>query len=137
MAGERIAQMIKAARGNEQDFSDVLFGQVTQNKPLIIRVDNRFEVTEQHLVLSRNVQPYSVKVEVPTIASSSTGFVQPPVLAGKIDVNSDVSYQNVVTDVTVGSRLINIQIFRALEVGDYVSLIRSQKGQLYYVLDRR
>lgn len=31
----------------------------------------------------------------------------------------------------------SIQVFRDLRVGDKVSMIRGQKGQLYYILDRR
>lgn len=137
MAGERIAQMLKKAQGNEQDFTDILFGRVTGVNPLKINVENRFEVTQRHLVLSKTVQSYSVNIEVPTVTSTSTDIIQPPVSDGKVDVDSDVSTRNVVTNVSVGSRQVTIPIFRTLQVGDQVSMIRAQKGQLYYVLDRR
>lgn len=137
MAGEKIAQLIKNAQGNEQDYSDILFGQVTGVDPLKINVENRFDVTQQHLVLSKTVQEYSVNIEIPTVSATTNDIVQPPVIENKVDVDSDVSYQNVVTGISVGSRQVTIPIFRALQVGDQVSMIRAQKGQLYYVLDRR
>lgn len=137
VAGEKIAQLIKNAKGNEQDYSDVLFGQVTNINPLTINVENRFDVTQQHLMLSKTVQEYSVTIELPTVSATTKDIVQPPVIENKVGVDSDVSYQNVVTGISVGSRQVTIPIFRSLQVGDQVSMIRAQKGQLYYVLDRR
>lgn len=32
---------------------------------------------------------------------------------------------------------VSLQVFRDLRAGDKVSMIRGQKGQLYYILDRR
>ena len=112
MAGENLARMLKDAKGNAQDFSDILYGKVTRINPLNIEVENRFTISKEHIVLSRVVQDQTVSFNVPT-------------------------YSMVGDDLREGSRSVSVQIFRNLKVGDEVSLLRGQKGQLYYVLDRR
>ena len=112
MAGERLARLFKDAKGNAQDFSDILYGKVTRTNPLSIEVENRFTISKEHIVLSRVVQDQSVSFSVPTYSLDGDNLRE-------------------------GSRNVTVQIFRDLKVGDEVSLLRGQKGQLYYVLDRR
>lgn len=63
MAGERLASAIKKAKGKESDYSDLVFGTVTSISPLKIRVDNRFEITAQFIILSRMVKNLTITID--------------------------------------------------------------------------
>lgn len=121
MAGERIARLLKDAKGNDQDRSDILYGRVTRTNPLQIEVEGRFKIGQEHLVLSRTVQDLTLSFNVPTYSPTYT----------------KIEDKNVVNGLNTGSQTVNLQVFRKLQVGDKVSMIRGRKGQLFYVLDRR
>lgn len=95
MAGERLANAIKKAKGKESDYSDLVYGTVTSTSPLKIRVDNRFEITSQFIILSRMVKNLTITID----EKKAT-------------------------------------VFRDLQVGDGVRMLRVQNGQKYYVLER-
>ena len=57
MAGNKLIQTIQSmAKPPIGETTDLLFGEVTSVSPLKIRVDNRFEVDEQFLILSALVK---------------------------------------------------------------------------------
>ena len=99
MAGEKLASRIKQAKPGPSDLSDLVYGIVTQTSPLVIRVENRMNVTSNFLILSRMVKDLTVTI--------------------KIDGKS-------------GSAL----VFRNLQVGDGVTMLRVQQGKKFYVLER-
>lgn len=121
MAGERLASLIKNARPHETEMSDIVYGRVTSTSPLVVEVEGRFKIGKEHLVLSRTVQDLTLSFDVPTYSAN----------------HKNVNGESVVGSLNQGSRQISIQVFRDLRVGDKVSMIRGQKGQLYYILDRR
>jgi hypothetical protein len=103
MAGEQLARMIKDCKPNETDLSDMVYGLVTNTSPLTIRVDNRFSITNRHLILSQMVRPLAVTISVTIDGQTGSG---------------------------------SAQVFRSLQSGDRVRMLRVSKGQKYYVLDR-
>lgn len=115
MAGEKIAKRFKDTTNGLNQTSDLIFGVVTGISPLKIKVDNRFEVGESHLILSRMVKELSISISV------------------AVSVNVHVDGKNGVGD---GSGSGNALVWRGLQQGDKVSLLKVQKGQTYYVLER-
>ena len=99
MAGEKLASVIKRSKPKESELSDLIFGVVTSANPLTIRVDNRYSVGSQHLILSQMVRNLSVTV-------------------------------------TIEGKQGTAQVFRPLQAGDRVNMLRVSKGQMFYVLER-
>lgn len=99
MAGEKLAKMIMEAAPKKSDFSDLVFGKVISVSPLKIRVENRFEITKEFILLSKMVQ-------------------------------------NMIVTIRVDGKDYSGQVFRNLQTGDTVRMLKVHKGQLYYVLER-
>ena len=61
MAGNKLIQTIQnMAKPSVGETTDLLFGEVMSISPLKIRVDNRFEVDEQFLILSALVKETAI-----------------------------------------------------------------------------
>ena len=96
MAGEKLIRIMRdAGRTPQSKTTDLLFGVVTAISQLKIKVDNRFEVTADHLLLSALVKEKKVNID--------------------------------------GS---SVTLWRGLQVGDTVRLLRVNEGQMFYVLER-
>lgn len=95
MSVKKLAAEIKNNRPRPNENTDMVYGRVTSIRPLKIKVDSRFEIGANHLMLSQMVK-----------------------------------------ELTVWDGYTNLVIFRALTVGDRVRMLRVQKGQMYYVLER-
>lgn len=53
MAGNKLVSTLqKIAKPNVQELTNLLYGTITSIAPLKIKVDNRFEITEEFIVLS-------------------------------------------------------------------------------------
>ena len=63
MAGERLARAIKNQATNEKELSDLVFGVVISTSPLQIKVESRFTVSSEFLILSQMVKHKSVSFE--------------------------------------------------------------------------
>ena len=64
MAGEVLAGMLKNAKGNESETTDLVFGRVTSVSPLKIMVESRFEITYDFIILSQMVRDLTVYLDV-------------------------------------------------------------------------
>ena len=64
MAGEVLAGMLKKAKGNETQVTDLVFGRVTSVTPLKIMVESRFEITYDFIILSQMVRDLTVYLDV-------------------------------------------------------------------------
>ena len=102
---------------------DLLFGTVTSVGPLKIRVEQKLELGEAQLILTRNVSDHKVKIKGKNIQnffyigdSESTADVAPPHVHA------------------VGE--IEIEIKNALKTGEQVVLLKQRGGQKFLVLDR-
>ena len=121
MAGERLVKWMNELKISESDRTDFVFGEVIGISPLRVRVENRFDVGEDFLILSQMVKEH--KIQVPTPATVQTSQVE-------------IEGQSVVTAVSLEQGLQDIIIFRSLQIGDHVRMIRGQKSQLFYVIER-
>lgn len=99
MAGEKLARVIKDNRPKDSELSDLIYGLVTSINPLAIRIDNRYSVGRQHLILSQMVR-------------------------------------NLTVTITIDGKQGTAQVFRPLQIGDHVRMLRVSKGQKFYVLER-
>lgn len=123
MAGEKIAKRLKDISNDISRSSDLTFGKVISKNPLVIRIDNRFDVDENHLILSRLAEELTVNINV----SVSTVVGVSVSVDGKSGSGSGSGS---------GTGSGTNTIWRGLQVGDKVALLKLQKGQIYYVLER-
>lgn len=142
MAGELIARMISEAKNNvPSDSTDLIFGQVTSVSPLVVYVDSKYYIEEDLLVLMAPVKRKTISFTVNDISNSSSTsipYVTSSTFGEPGDSNSKSSASALSgTSHSHSPRVIEIEIFRDLKVGDKVYMIKGQKNQIYYVLDRR
>ncbi|CAD5900541.1 DUF2577 family protein [Carnobacterium maltaromaticum] len=137
MAGEILAKYLAEAKGNSQEFTDIVFGRVIELTPLKIQIDNRFEVGAEFLILSAMVQELKVKIKIPDTIAKQKKVFNVALKEKKPDITKDVEELMVVSEIMNNEKEIEIEVFKPLAVSDEVRMLRSQNGQLYYVLDRR
>lgn len=132
MAGEKFINIMqKVAKPVASETSDLMFGEVIKISPLKIRIDNRFEVDEKFLILSALVKKTTIKIperedntHTHTVAvhSTSSGGTTP--------------HTHEIPQMSTQAALPDILLWRGLEVGDTVRILRVNKGQMFYVLER-
>lgn len=74
MAGEKLARKIKDQSTNQNELSDLVYGVVTSAAPLRIRVDSRFEIGSEHLILSAMVQRKVISMTIDGKTGSAVVF---------------------------------------------------------------
>ena len=132
MVGNKLIQTIQSmAKPPIGETTDLLFGEVTSVSPLKIRVDNRFEVDEQFLILSALVK--ETIIQVPTAETSMHSHTIPghTTNSGGADPHT-----HTIPEMTTRSALPSITLWRGLIVGDKVRLLRVANGQMFYVIER-
>lgn len=125
--------------------AEVCFGEVTNDSPLEILVDQRLYLGEAQLVLTRNVTDFDTQVTVHWNTEGKLGKHKHEVkfsteTAGSIDphkhdLKGETEETNLFHTHTITGRKI-ITIHNRLVVGDSVILLRQQGGQKYIVVDR-
>ena len=103
---------------------DLLFGTVTSESPLKIRVEQKLELGEAQLILTRNVSDYKVKIT----GKNVQGFFFTDDSGGTADVVPPHVH-------ALGE--LEIEIKNALRTGEQVVLLKQRGGQKFLVLDRR
>lgn len=111
---------------NAQKPAEVCFGKVTSVSPLKIVVEQKMILGEAQLILSRNVTDFKTEVTVNMITEKSLEMDAP------ISENDQLDLAH--THQLIGKK--EITIHNSLVVGDLVILIRQQRGQKYFVMDR-
>lgn len=123
---------------------NLCFGIVTSASPLKINVEQKMELGEAQLLLSRNVTDYIMKLETsmetePAESSHSHAF------QGRTEWNEAYPHIHAFTGNTgesAGSHshwvsgVQEVTVKNSLQAGEKVLLIRQQGGQKYFVLDR-
>ena len=123
MAGERLVTAIKSAREPEGQRTELLFGRITRTTPLTVRIDGSgYDINsiDYELILSAMVRELILEVDTPTINVS----------------RGSVEDTQVVTDVSVTNNRQRLTVFRNLQVGDRVRILRCGRGQRFYILER-
>lgn len=101
---------------NNSSPSTWMIGEVVNESPLQIQIEQRLTIDEDLLILTRNVTDYMVQA---TIALNfSTG--------------SSEGHRHSVS----GTHDVPIQIHNGLQEGDFVLLLRQDGGQKFIVVDR-
>lgn len=138
MAGEKLAKALVGMVGEGSgDETDLLFGVVSSTSPLKVKIDNRFEVDSSFLILSMLVQPMKIKIESMT-TSTEGGFKHTHIINDKSGKVTD-EYKLVENSQTGHKHTVSgqeIQLWGGLQVGDTVRLLKVNKGQMFYVLER-
>lgn len=107
----------------------IVFGDVISSSPLKIKVEQKMTLTDEQLILAKNVTDYTVNATVEWTTESIT---------------HDHSYTDDGSNMTTGSNTHNhqvqgtksITIHNALQIGDKVLLLRMQGGQKFIVFDK-
>lgn len=123
---------------------NLCFGIVTSASPLKINVEQKMELGEAQLLLSRNVTDYTMKLEV-NMETESAESAHSHTFQGRTEWNEAYPHIHTFTGNTgesAGShshRISGVQevtVKNSLQAGEKVLLIRQQGGQKYFVLDR-
>ena len=158
--GEVIKKMAVGANDANAPTS-VLFGTVTSVEPLEITVEQKLKLTEEFLVLTKNVKDYTVNVtmdwntETTSLNANHSHSIE---VNSNISVSSDISpndnnqkiTNNVTGEVSVSVEQKNIDlthkhsikgtksimVHNALKINDNVILIQQQGGINFVVLDK-
>lgn len=158
--GEVIKKMAVGANDANAPTS-VLFGTVTSVEPLEITVEQKLRLTEEFLVLTKNVKDYTVNVTMDwntETTSLNANHSHSTEVNSNISVSSDISpndnnqkiTNNVTGEVSVSVEQKNIDlthkhsikgtksimVHNALKINDNVILIQQQGGINFVVLDK-
>ncbi len=101
---------------------DFLFGTVVSGSPLKIRVEQKMELGEAQLILTRNVSDFKVTIK--------GGNVQNFFYEGNAETAVAPPHVHALGE-------LEIEIKNALKAGDKVVLLKQRGGQKFLVLDRR
>lgn len=99
----------------------IRFGKVISINPLKIKIEQKITLTEQFLILTRNVKDYKVQMTVDHVTENKSGG------SGDASFASHNHEYKGKKEFTVHNGLI---------VGDEVVMIQMQGGQKYIVIDR-
>lgn len=117
MSGERLYAVMKAIAGRanpEEDQADLLYGLVKTVQPLRIEIENKYTLEEDRLYLSPFCNRKTIRLEINGHTHST-----PDGSTGSGGAVNQV-----------------VEIWRGLEVGDRVIMLRHGKGQGFYVMQR-
>lgn len=112
--------------------TEFVYGEVTSDRPLKIKVDNKFELDETFLILGQNVRETWIKI--PENDKFKHKHVIPEwrtEIGGSMDPHT-----HVIKTWETEEELPEIKLWRGLKTGDKVLMFRVKQGQLYYVLER-
>ena len=135
-ASRLVEAMRRAAKPKENDIVDIVVGTVTSMQPLKIKTD-KLELTESFLILSALCKEKIIKIPNDTLAHT---HIIPSVTTNSASVTDHGSHTHKVSQSETESNMgyfPDIQLWRGLQVGDDVYMIRCCQGQKYYVLQRK
>ncbi len=118
---------------------NVFFGEVQAVNPLKINVEQKLLLGESQLVLTRNVTDFDIMVTMNWETGDATEEGRSHTLEGLDSRGGGTSQTPPETTLKHNHSLSGqkqITIHNSLEVGEEVVLIRQQKGQKYFVVDR-
>ena len=131
MQGQKLVNIMQqSAKEAMSNGADMLFGEVISAKPLKIKVDNRFELTQEFLVLTSLVQDFETEVTVNwgTSNYTHTHKIEDTFTSGGTAEEDTHSHS------VTGKKKMTVHM--ALKTGEKVILMRVQGGQKFIVIDR-
>lgn len=115
-----VQAMRKAGRTPQNEVVDIVIGEVTSDKPLKVKVENR-ELTESFLILGALCK--ETHIYTPYIKKHDHYHTLPP------STESKTASQPQGND-------FDIMLWRGLKVGDKVLMLKVGRGQKYYIMQR-
>lgn len=115
MAGEKLVKIMRQMNkesGKSSAMVGLVFGEVLSIAPLEIRIDSRFNITEEFIMLSNLCKEKSFQIEQLTVIDNSPN------------------------PHTHGTKITDVQMWRGIQVGDKLRMLRVGEGQLFYALER-
>lgn len=109
---------------NASNPTAVLFGKVISLSPLKISIEQRMTLTQEFLILTKNVTNYEINIEM-NISTENTKLH-----ASIEDKEIDMTHKHNIL------KNIKATINNELKINDDVILLRMQGGQKYIVLDK-
>ena len=106
---------------NANDPMRVWIGTVETEKPLSIRIDQQTVLTEDYLVLARDVTDYVVEMEVDHQTEKMSGGAKDPSFQSHLHQYKGIK---------------PFKVLNALKEGEKVIIVSVQGGQQFVVLDR-
>lgn len=116
---------------NEMKPTELVYGEVTSDSPLKIKVDNRFELDETFLILSQNVRETWIKI--PEQDDFKHFHIVP---VWKTDEGGAPPHIHTISPWKTEEALPKIKLWRGLKTGDKVLMFRVKQGGQYLVLER-
>lgn len=130
MAGNKLIKIMQdAGKSPVSESTDLLFGDVISISPLKLKIDNRFEVDEKFIILSALVKETIIKI--PQREEYTHIHVIP-----EHHTQTASKHTHVIPEMKTRAALPDILLWRGLRVGDKVRVLRINKGQMFYVLER-
>jgi hypothetical protein len=141
MVGNKLVKIMQdAGKPSSSESTDLLFGEVTSVSPLKIKIDNRFEVGEEFLILSALVRDTVINIPAIDVSyreDNQHSHVIPATVTLSIDSNNNpVNHNHKIASWNTELALPSIRLWRGLIVGDKVRVLRVNQGQMFYVLER-
>lgn len=114
----------------------VLFGTVTSVNPLEITVEQKFKLTKEFLVLTKNVTDYTTEVSINwETETKSLNANHSHTATGEAEVEVEQTNISLSHNHNISGRK-KITIHNALKANDNVILIQQQGGNDFIVLDK-
>lgn len=111
--------------------TDIVYGTVSNDKPLKIKINNKLEIDKDFLILSKLVKKCVVKIPeekkvghvhtIKTLTTSSAG---------------EDSHTHIIPEFKTEKALETITLWEDLKKGDKVLMLKVNFGQMYYVIER-
>lgn len=127
-ASRLVKAMQRAAKPKENEIVDIVTGTVTSINPLKIKT-NKLELTESFLILGA--------LCVETVIPASHIHNIPQRTTDSASVGDYGSHNHSLNSLNTEEGLPTVKLWRGLQVGDDVYMIRYSAGQKYYVLQRK
>lgn len=123
-------KLLAKAQNESNQPCDLRFGTVISVSPLKIQVTNSFILNEDDVIVPEKLTDYRLNVTMDwdTTYDTHTHNISDTYTGGGSASNYTHNHY------TVGTK--SLLIHNALKVGDNVALIRSNGGQIFYILDR-
>lgn len=133
-ASRLVNAMRRAAAPKENDVVDIVTGTVISVNPLKIKVD-RLELSESFLILSALCK--ETKIKVPQPEGNLHFHTIPQHTTQATSVGDLGSHTHTISAMNTETAMPDILLWRGLQVGDDVYMLRCSNGQKYYVLQRK
>ena len=133
-ASRLVKAMQRASKPKENDVVDIVTGTVISVDPLKIKTD-KLELTESFLILSALCK--ETKIKIPEPDKNNHTHTIPQHTTQSATVGEYGSHTHTISAFNTEQALPDILLWRGLQVGDNVYMLRCCQGQKYYVLQRK